>query len=157
MSMKSHRSIIARGFLQTGDPSSTQLSAPLPWNFMPLKGACTQCCSCGDGLLPQTMELNGLAADELLAWGGGARGKLPVVITIQGNKIGSVFWYSLLLPLTGFILGAIAGQSMLHSEIAAIIGAVTGLVLCSGITKSIPADTLAIEPANNHKTSEIID
>ena len=124
---------------------------------MPLKGACAHCHSCGDGFVPQIMELNGLATDKLLAMADGAGDKMPVVITIQGRKIGFVLWYSLLLPLTGFILGAIAGQTMLQNEMAAIIGAVTGLVLGSGITKSIPAGTLVIEPANDHKISEIID
>jgi positive regulator of sigma E activity len=103
------------------------------------------------------MELSGLAADEQLAMGDGARNMLPVVITIRGCDIGSVLWYSLLLPLAGFILGAVVGQSILQSEMAAIIGAVIGLVLCSGITKSVPEDTLVIEPSGDLKISEIID
>lgn len=65
-----------------------------------------------------------------------------------------ILWHTLLLPLSGFVSGAIVGYTLFQTDITAIGGAVAGLILGAWFAQPIQDQSMSIELASNFKTSE---
>ena len=165
--MNNSRTVLSKGFLFNDNQAATRLSSTQQqWKFVPLAKKCAQCCACGQvnmeidmGMdMDMDMNIKKIMTAQILDETHVAELAIPVYLAILDKTIPTILWHSLLLPLAGFILGALAGYSLLHNDAAAVAGSMAGLVLAALFTHSLQGSNLvSIETTRDFKTLEIIN
>ena len=155
--MNNSRTVFSKGFLFNDNRAATHLSSTQqPWKFVPVTESCAQCCACGQVNEDIVLDMKTIMTAGLLAEIGTGKPVIPVYFTMRNETIPLVLWHTLLFPLTGFVLGALAGYNLLYNDVAAVSGSLIGLILATLCTHSLKEQrVVSIEKARDFTTSEI--
>lgn len=155
--MKDSRIIISRGLLSGSNRLMGIARSDHPTlKFMPRSMDCNRCTVCREQDNSIEMVVNGLIPGNIESMGALSTTGVSVNVAIAKNRMLTILWHTLLLPLSGFVSGAALGYIALQTEVATIGSAVAGLIIAVWCTRQIPLQAVTIEIASdiNHGEHE---
>ena len=131
--------------LAEGDAGSTLV--------LSVQNSCNQCSSCGSSTvkleIPKSMLPENTPDSASLA-------TAEVVVGIKTGHTAEVLWHTVLLPLMGFLSGAIIGVLLFDQELLVVMMSCAGIGVGILITRPLSRDVISFVTVLDNKHPEIL-